>query len=96
LPVERKVGCALAQTEAVPHRDVPAQRGQGRLIKDLGDQAHFLVDHDAVAVADRYARGFLSAMLQRVEPEVSELGYIFVRRPYTKYAASVSWRPVLG
>ncbi len=81
---------------AVSHRDVPAQRGQGGFVEDLGDQSHFLVDHDAAAVADGYARGLLPAVLQRVEPEVSELGDVFVGRPDTEDAAGVSWRPVLG
>ena len=63
MPVERNVGCALAQTEApvVEYRQCPtamwpAQRGQRGLVEDLGDQAHLLVHHDPVAVTDRDAR----------------------------------------
>ena len=78
------------------HRDVAAERGQGGLVEDLGDQPHLLVHHDAAAVADRDARGLLPAVLQRVQAVVGELGHVLVRGPDTEHAAGVSWRPVLG
>ena len=78
------------------HRDVAAERGQGRLVEYLRDQPHFLVHHDAVTVADRDARGLLSAVLQCVQAVVGEFGHVLVGSPHTEYAACVSWRPVLG
>ena len=79
----------------MPDRDVAAQRGQGGLVEDLGDQAHLLVHHDAAAVTDRDARRFLPAVLQRVQAVVGELRDILTRRPDTEYAAGLSWRRVL-
>jgi len=43
--------------------DVTTQRGERRLIEDLGDKAHLLVDDDPPAVADRDAGRLLAAML---------------------------------
>ena len=63
-----------------------AERG---LVEDLGDEAHVLEDEDLGAVAHRDARGFLSAVLQGVQPEIGELGDLFTRSPDTEDAASV-------
>ena len=57
-----------------PIGEVAAQRAQVRLVEDLGDQAHVLVDEDLLAVADRDAGRLLAAVLQGVEAEVGELG----------------------
>ena len=54
--------------------DVTAQGMQHGLVEDLRDQPHVLVDDDPAPVADRYASGFLAAVLQRVQAEVGELG----------------------
>jgi len=43
--------------------DVPAQGGERRLVEDLRDEAHLLVDDDAPAVADRDACRLLAAVL---------------------------------
>ena len=80
----------------MPDREVPAQAGQGRLVEDLGDQAEILVDHHAGAVADRDAGRLLAAVLQRVEPEVGELGDLFARRPDPEDAAGVLRAGPLG
>ncbi|GAB2583234.1 hypothetical protein GCM10027168_14980 [Streptomyces capparidis] len=68
---------------------VPAQGAEGGLVEDLGDQAHVLEDQDLGAVAHRDARGLLSAVLQRVKPEVGEFGDLFSRGPDTEDAARV-------
>ncbi len=72
------------------------QRGQRGLVEDLGDEAHLLVHQDAGAVADRDARRFLPAVLQRVQAVVGQLGDILARRPDAEHTAGLSRRPVLG
>ncbi len=57
----------------MPDGDMAGQAAQGDLVEDLGHQAELLVDHDALAVADRDARGFLAPVLQRVQPVIGEL-----------------------
>ena len=47
----------------VADRDMATQRLQGRLVEDLRDQAHVLVDEDLVAVADGDAGGLLAPVL---------------------------------
>jgi hypothetical protein len=69
--------------------DVAGQRRQRGLVEDLRDQAEVLVDDEGAAVADRYAGGFLAAVLQRVQAEVSELGDLFPRRPDAEDSARV-------
>ena len=68
---------------------VPAQRLEGGLVEDLRDQAHVLVDQDLPAVADRDAGRLLAAVLQRVEPEVGELGDVLAGGPDSEDAAGV-------
>ena len=72
----------------------PCQRGQGRLVEGLGDQAHVLVDEDLAAVADRDPGRLLAAVLQRVEPEVGQLGDVLARGPDPEDSAGVL-RPLL-
>ncbi len=80
---------ARGRVAAVPDGDVPRQGVEGRLVEDLGDEAHVLVDEDLLAVARRDARRLLAAVLQRVEPEVGELGDLLAGRPDTEDAAGV-------
>ena len=81
----RNVGCAFFQeleprggVAAVADRDVADQAGERRLVEDLGDQAHVLVDEDLPAVADRDAGRLLAAVLEGVETEVRSAS----RRPH--------------
>lgn len=65
----------------MPDRDVTTQAGQRRLVEDLGHQAEILVDHHAGAVADRYPGRLLPPVLQRVQPEVGQVGDLLPRGP---------------
>ena len=76
--------------------EVALERLQGRLVEDLGDQAHVLVDQDLAAVADRDAGRLLAAVLQGVEAEVGELGDVLAGRPDAEDAARVLGSAVLG
>jgi hypothetical protein len=73
----------------VTDRDMTLERTEGSLVEDLGHEAHVLEDEDLGAVADRDSRGFLTPMLEGVEPEVSELCDLFARSPDTEDATSV-------
>jgi hypothetical protein len=81
---------------AVADGDMAAQGAQHRLVKDLRHEPHVLVDDDPVAVADRYARRFLAAVLKGVQAEVGQLGDVLVRRPGAKDTAGVAGRVVVG
>src|SRR5262249_25108612 len=63
---------------------------------DLGDKAHFLVNDDPPAIADRDSGRFLAAVLQRVQSVVGELGDVFSRGPDAKDAAGVPRRAIRG
>jgi hypothetical protein len=65
------------------------ERTERGLVEDLGDQAHVLEDEDLGAVADRDSRGFLTPVLEGVEPEVRELCDLFTGSPDAEDAASV-------
>jgi hypothetical protein len=54
------------------------------------------VHHDPSAITDRDAGRLLSAVLQRVESVVGELGDVLPRRPDAKYATSIPRRAVVG
>ena len=75
---------------------VPAQRAEGGLVEDLGDQTHVLEDHDLGAVADRDPGGLLAAVLQGVEAEVAELGHLLARGPDPEHATGVLRAAVVG
>ena len=94
--VGRKVGWAFCQVARagrgvarVADREVALERVERRLVEDLRDQAHVLVDQDLAAVADRDAGRLLAAVLQGVEPEVGQLGDVLPGRPDTEDAAGV-------
>ena len=55
-------------------RVAPRQRGQHAVVKDGGHETHVLHDRDELAVAHGHARGFLPAMLQRIQAEVGDVG----------------------
>ncbi len=71
------------------HRDVPGKRIQRRLVEDLRDKAHVLVDVDALSIAGGDPRRFLAAVLQRVEAVVGEFGYLFPGRPHPEDTTGV-------
>ena len=77
-------------------REVALQRLQRRLVEDLRDQSHVLVDEDLAAVADRDAGGLLAAVLQGVEPEVGQLGDVLAGGPDAEDAAGVLRALVVG
>ena len=74
---------------AVADRDVADEARERRLVEDLRDQAHVLVDQDLPAVAHRDAGRLLAAVLEGVQPEVGELGDVLARRPDPEHAAGV-------
>ncbi|GAA4681299.1 hypothetical protein GCM10023324_39210 [Streptomyces youssoufiensis] len=73
----------------MPHGDVAAEGAEGGFVEDLRDQAHVLEDENLGAVAHCDARGLLSTVLQRVQPEIGEFGDLFTRSPDTEDAAGV-------
>ncbi len=73
----------------VADREVALERLQRRVVEDLRDQAHVLVDQDLPAVADRDARGLLAAVLQGVEAEVDELGDVLAGSPDPEHPTGV-------
>ena len=101
--VERKVGCAFFQTlapgggvAAVPDGQMTAGQGlQGRLVEDLGDQAHVLEDHDLAAATYRDASRLLPAVLQGVESEIGQFGDLVGRGPHPEDTTGVLWAAVL-
>ncbi|GGU75374.1 hypothetical protein GCM10010275_07060 [Streptomyces litmocidini] len=70
-------------------RDMTLEGTERSLVEDLGDESHVLEDEDLGAIADRDSRGFLTPMLEGVEPEVRELCDLFTRSPDTEDATSV-------
>ena len=80
----------------VPDRDVALERVERRLVEDLRDQAHVLVDQDLPPVADRDAGRLLAAVLQGVEPEVGQLGDFLAGGPDAEDAAGVLRALVVG
>ena len=70
-------------------RDVADEARERRLVEDLRDQAHVLVDEDLPAVADRDAGRLLAAVLEGVQPEVGELRDVLARGPDAEHATGV-------
>ena len=99
----RKVGCAFCQVRGagggvarVADREVALERLEGRLVEDLRDQAHVLVDQDLATVAHRDAGRLLPAVLEGVQPEVGQLGDVLAGGPHAEDAARVLRALVLG
>jgi hypothetical protein len=76
-------------------RDMASEGVERRLVEDLGDQTHVFIDHDLRAIPHGDASGLLTAVLQRVKPEIGELGHLFPRGPHPEDTAGVS-RPFLA
>ena len=71
------IGQPRAARGAVPRvtdGDVAAQLGDVVLVEDLRHKAHLLVHVDVASVTDGDPRRLLTAVLQRVEPEIREVG----------------------
>ena len=83
----RRAGGGVA---AVADGDVALHRGERLLVEHLADQAEILEHQHLRAVGDGDARGFLAAVLQRVQAVVGELRHLFARRPDAEYAALFS------
>ena len=77
-------------------RDLTFERVECRLIEDLRDQAHVLVDQDLLPVAHRDASRFLTTVLQRVQAEIGQLGDLFTGGPNTEHAARILGSSILG
>ena len=65
------------------------ERLESRLVENLRDQPHVLVDHDVVSVADRNARRLLAAVLQGIQAVVRQFGNLIARSPHPKNTACV-------
>ena len=82
-------GRAVHRVAGVPDGDVAGECAQGGVVEDLRHEPHVLVDEDLLPVGGRDPRGFLPAVLQRVQPEVGEFGDLLARRPQSENAAFV-------
>jgi hypothetical protein len=71
---------AGGRVAGVTERTVPDQALERRLVKRLRHQPHVLVHPHHAPVAGRDARALLPAVLQRVEPEVGQVGDILAGR----------------
>ena len=79
-------GVAGGGVAAVPDGDVAVHRRQRLLVEHLADQAEVLEDQHLGAIGDGDPRGFLPAMLQRVQAVVGEFGDFLARGPDPEYA----------
>ena len=80
----------------VADREMALERREPALVEDLGDQAHVLDDRDRLAVAHRDAGRLLAAVLERVEPEVRQMGDRLAGRIHAEDATGVLWAVQLG
>src|SRR4029453_8066810 len=62
----------------------------------LGYQTHVFEDHDLRALADRNSGRLLPPVLERVEPEVGELGDLLMRRPDAKNPTRILGSAIVG
>ena len=63
----------------VPDRDVALETVDDLLVEHLRDEPHLLADANLATVTDRDPGGLLSAMLQRVQAEVRQIGDVLAR-----------------
>src|SRR6202035_1414125 len=63
----------------VPDGDVALETVDDLLVEHLRDEPHLLADANLAAVADRDTGGLLSAMLQRVQAEIRQVGDVLAR-----------------
>ncbi len=71
----------------MPDGNVALHGGQRLLVEDLAHQPQVLEDQYLGAVGDGDAGSFLSAVLQRVQAVVGELGDFLAGGPHSEYAA---------
>src|SRR5450756_689691 len=64
-------------------------RAQAGLVEDLRDQTHVLVDQQPNTITGCDAGRLLAAVLQRIEPEVGQLGDVLARGPDSEDPAGV-------
>jgi hypothetical protein len=74
----------------VPDRDLAGKRAQLLLVEHLGDESAVAQRSDVAVVGDGDARRLLPAVLQRVEREVAESGYLGIRCVHTEHTALVA------
>ena len=72
-------GAAGGAVARVADGDVAVEVVERLLVEDLGHQPHLLDHVHLVAVADPDARRLLAAVLERVQPEVREVGDVLAR-----------------
>jgi hypothetical protein len=68
---------------------VSLQRFECCFIKDLRDKSHVFKNQNLFAIGSCNARGFLTAMLESVEPKVSELCNFFSWGPDSKHSTLI-------
>jgi hypothetical protein len=73
----------------VADREVALERGETALVEHLGHEAHVLDHGDRLAVAHRDAGRLLAPVLERVQPQVREMGDGLARRVDTEHTAGV-------
>ena len=74
----------------MPDREVAFERHEVALVEHLRDEAHVLDDGDRLAVADGDAGRLLTAVLERVQPEIGLVGDGLTRCVDTEDAAHVA------
>ena len=84
-------GAAGGRVAGVADRQVPLEGGQRRLVEDLADQAHLLVDEHAAPVGDGHAGRLLATVLEGVEPVEDEVGDLLPRSPHPEDPARLAW-----
>ena len=80
----------------VAHGHVTLEGFEVAFVEHLGDKPHVLVHEDLLAVRGRDARGFLPAVLERVQPEIGQGGNVFPWREYAKNAAFILRAAIVG
>ena len=90
------VARARRRVARVAHGHVSLEGFEVAFVEHLGHEAHVLVYEDLLAVRGRDARGFLPAVLKRVQPKVGECGNVFPWREHAKNAALVLRAAIVG
>jgi hypothetical protein len=68
---------------------VPLERLKCSLVKNLRDKSHVFKDEDLVSVCSCDSSRFLAPVLEGIEPEVGEFGYLFTLGPNAKDPAFI-------
>src|SRR3954452_9507528 len=74
----------------MPDRHLPGQRAQLLLVEHLGDEAAVAQRGDVTVVGDGDTGRLLSSVLERVEREVAESGYLGPRRVHAEDSALIA------